>query len=225
MRTIAQIVDDIISKKPFLEEFMQQNLINYTSLARNIQPEVESFVGRNVNTSAIVMALKRYVPQIDFQLRHQLEKSGTDLGDITVRSNLSDFTYRSSLKFLENQKRLLEVVANRDDVFFTFSQGVYEVNIVISSNFSDEIEDIFREETLLSRLDNLSSVTMRLPSSNVKMIGLYYHILKKLAWNKINIVEVISTTNEFTIIVEEKDIGNAFSVLNELKGNKKALGH
>ena len=126
---------------------------------------------------------------------------------------------------MENQKRLLEVVANRDDVFFTFSQGVYEVNIVISSNFSDEIEDIFREETLLSRLDNLSSVTMRLPSSNVKMIGLYYHILKKLAWNKINIVEVISTTNEFTIIVEEKDIGNAFSVLNELKGNKKALGH
>lgn len=58
---------------------------------------------------------------------------------------------------------------------------------------------------------------MRLPSSNVKMVGLYYNILKKLAWNKINIVEVISTTNEFTIIVDEKDIGKAFSVIKDLR--------
>lgn len=58
---------------------------------------------------------------------------------------------------------------------------------------------------------------MRLPSSNVKMVGLYYNILKKLAWNKINIVEVISTTNEFTIIVDEKNIGKAFSVIKDLR--------
>ena len=54
---------------------------------------------------------------------------------------------------------------------------------------------------------------MKLPRDNVKMTVLYYHILKKIAWNKINIIEVISTTNEFTLIVEEQDVGNAFNVL------------
>lgn len=223
MKTIAQIVEDIISQRPFLEELMEEDLINYTSLARNIQNEVESIVGREINTSAITMALKRYIPQVDFQLKHQLNKASAELGDITVRSNLSDYTYRNSVSFVENQKKLLELVSKREDVFFTFSQGVYEVNIVISSNFTDEIEAVFKTENQLSKLEQLSSVTMRLPSANVKVIGLYYHILKKLAWAKINIVEVISTTNEFTIIVEEKDIGNAFNVIKDLRRNKKAL--
>lgn len=217
MKTIAQKVEEIISQKPFLEELMAQDLINYTSLARNIQAQVEASVGRDLNTSAIVMALKRYVPQVDFQLQHQLEKASADLGEITVRSNLSDYTYRNSISFIENQKKLIEVVSKQEDVFFTFSQGVYEVNIVISTSFAQEIETVFKTEKQLSKLDHLASVTMRLPSSNVKMIGLYYNILKKLAWNKINIVEVISTTNEFTIIVDEKDIGKAFSVIKDLR--------
>lgn len=217
MKTIAQKVEEIISQKPFLEELMVQDLINYTSLARNIQAQVEASVGRTINTSAIVMALKRYVPEVDFQLQHQLEKASADLGEITVRSNLSDYTYRNSRNFIENQVKLLAIVSKRADVFFTFSQGVYEVNIVTSTSFAKEIESVFKSENLLSKLERLASVTMRLPSSNVKMIGLYYNILKKLAWNKINIIEVISTTNEFTIIVDEKDIGKAFSVIKDLK--------
>ncbi len=217
MITIAQIVESIISHKPFLEEFMADELINYSSLARSIQPQIEKALGRPVNSGAIVMALKRYVPQVDLKLNMQLEKASTNLGDITVRSNLTDYTYRNSATLVENQRKLLELISFRDDVFFTISQGVYEVNIVISSNFADNLEKAFKDENQISKLENLSSVTMRLPSDNVKMTGLYYHILKKLAWNKINIVEVISTTNEFTIVVEEDDIGNAFTVLKNLK--------
>jgi hypothetical protein len=217
MITIAQVVENIISQKPFLEEFMADDLINYSSLARSIKPQIEKSIGRPVNSSAIVMALKRYVPHVDFKLNLKLERVSSNLGDITVRSNLTDYTYRNSVTLIKNQKKLLEFISQREDVFFTFSQGVYEVNIVISSDFSDEIEKAFGEEICISKLENLSSVTMRLPSDNVKMTGLYYHVLKKLAWNKINIIEVISTTNEFTIIVDEDDIGNAFNVLKNLK--------
>jgi aspartokinase len=48
------------------------------------------------------------------------------------------------------------------------------------------------------------------------MAGLYYFILKKLAWNKINIIELISTTNEFTIVVDEQDAALTFNVLKQL---------
>lgn len=216
MITISQVVDNIVSRKPFLEQSLAENLINYSSLARSIQPEIEEKIGRPIKTSAIIMALKRYVPQVDHLLNIQLERAAGSFGDITVRSQLSDYTFRISPTLVQNQQNLLKILTEQEEVFFTFSQGVYELNIVISSIFSDRLEEIFSGENMTSKLDNLSSVTMKLPINNVKMTGLYYHILKKIAWNKINIIEIISTTNEFTIIVEEKYVGDAFIVLKNL---------
>jgi hypothetical protein len=47
--------------------------------------------------------------------------------------------------------------------------------------------------------------------------GFYYYILKQLAWDGINIVEIISTSSEFTLIVAMEDIDKTFSVLMKLK--------
>ena len=66
-------------------------------------------------------------------------------------------------------------------------------------------------------MDNLSSVTLKLPEDNYKLSGLYYFILKRIAWENINIIEVISTTNEFTLIVEDENAAQTFNILKNLK--------
>jgi hypothetical protein len=45
----------------------------------------------------------------------------------------------------------------------------------------------------------------------------YYYIFQSLAWEGIVIDEVISTSNEFTIVVNENQIDLAFSVIKDLK--------
>ena len=51
--------------------------------------------------------------------------------------------------------------------------------------------------------------------------GVYYSILKQLAWEGINLVEVSSTYTELTLILHEKDINRAFSIIhNFVKGLK-----
>jgi len=62
-------------------------------------------------------------------------------------------------------------------------------------------------------LENLSAITLMLPAENQELYGLYYYILKEMAWNAINLVELISTTNEFTMILQESDSHKAFEVL------------
>ena len=42
MITIAQLVDKIISQRPFLEEVMSEGLVNLSAMARKIQPEIEA---------------------------------------------------------------------------------------------------------------------------------------------------------------------------------------
>lgn len=216
MLTIAQIVEKIVSKRPFLEEVMSEGLANLSAIARTIQPEIEHSLGREVKEGAILMALKRYTSQLDPSLNIKLKKSLQQMGEITVRSKLSDFTYINSDRIVEKQMSLLKLIEDKRECFYTFSQGIYETTMVISSSMSNELENLFQSERLVSRIDKLSSVTLRLPENNTKLTGLYYFILKKISWNKINIIELISTTNEFTIVVDEQDAAATFNVLKQL---------
>ena len=47
--------------------------------------------------------------------------------------------------------------------------------------------------------------------------GIYYFIFQRLAWEGIVLYEVISTTNEFTILVDEDQVDRAFKVIKDLK--------
>jgi len=97
------------------------------------------------------------------------------------------------------------------------ADGVHETTIVASNSLDPAIENIFRDEKLLARKSGLGSVTIMLPENNTEISGVYYFILKSLAWGGINILEIISTTNEVTIVVEEKDMHRAFPLLLGLK--------
>ncbi len=55
-----------------------------------------------------------------------------------------------------------------------------------------------------------------LPKGTALIPGVYSYILKALAWEGINVVEVVSTLNEFTIILEDKKIDSAFAVIKRL---------
>jgi len=220
MTTISECVNDIVSRKPFLEETLASGLINLSSLAREIHPEVCEKLDKDVKHGAIVMALKRLKPTINFQINLRVKKVIGLLGDIIVRSNLVDFTYRNSPTLIVAQTKLLEKIANRSEVFYAFSQGIYETTLVLSDSFSKVVEEIFSNETLTYKFSNLSSITIKLPEENAQVFGVYYHILKKLAYEGINILEIISTTHEFTVVVNDDDVDSAFSVLKNIKNDK-----
>ena len=46
---------------------------------------------------------------------------------------------------------------------------------------------------------------------------MYYFVFQRLSWEGINIYEVISTSNEFTILVNEEQVDKAFRVVKNLK--------
>ncbi len=220
MTTISESVNEIVSRKPFLEETLASGLINLSSLAREIHPEVCEKLNKDVKHGAIVMALKRLKPTINFQINHRVKKVIGLLGDIIVRSNLIDFTYRNTPSLIKAQTKLLDNISKRDDVFFTFSKGIYETTIILSDTMEDKVKMLFKDEKLIYKINNLSSITIKLPEEIAQVFGVFYHILKKLAYEGINILELVSTTHEFTVIVNDDDVDSAFSVLKSLKNEK-----
>lgn len=213
MKTIAEFVQEELNRYPFLMEALQEGLINVSALARSLQPTVSRAAGREVKEGAIVMAVNRLpVGGGHFMLR-EIRAFARQLTDIRVRSNLLDYTYLNSDTLIRAQAQLLAVVSERPKTFCTYSQGVAETTIVISSGFEVVMEELFQGETLTDLTRNLSAVSLMLPETNRQLYGIYYYILKDLAWQGINVVELISTSNEFTIIVADKDLDQTFSIL------------
>ena len=217
MKTISAVVENYIKKKPFLQSALAQGIINLTSLSRIVKPEIEGELGKDVRNGAIVMALKRLSDDLEFRATHKIVKVLKNIGEITVRSNLSDYTFLSSETILSNQAKLLEEVNKNQDIFYTSSRGVNEINIVVSNSVDKTVEALFTGERCTQKAENLSSVTVKLPAENVSVPGIYYFIFQRLAWEGIVLYEVISTTNEFTILVDDEQVDVAFKTIKDLK--------
>lgn len=219
MKTIQEAVEITIRKTPFIEEALNEKLINVSSLARVVLPEVSKLLKKEVKVGAVMMAINRLSPANELRVRKNIKKLALDLGDVIVRSDLCDFTFKNTPSLLKEIAKILSKSADSNDYFLTVSQGIFETNIVTSKNLQHFVEEIFKKETLINNVNDLASITIKLPKGNLEQSGIYYFILKQFAWANIAVQEVISTTHEMTIVVKEEDVNETFAILMDLKLN------
>ena len=217
MKTISSVVENYIKNKPFLSTALSEGIINLTSLSRKIKPEIELVLKKQIRSGAIVMALKRISNSLEFVSTHKILKILKNIGDITVRSNLIDYSFKVSDSLLSCQAKFLSEIDNRQLFFYTSSRGVTESNIIISNEMKEKMETYFKKEILIKKTDNLSSISIKLPVENISIPGIYYFIFQKMSWEGINIIEVISTSNEFTIVVDDQNVNDAFKIIKNLR--------
>ncbi|MHA7059810.1 hypothetical protein ACWGOQ_0021460 [Aquimarina sp. M1] len=214
MKTITDCVHNILRHQPFLEDALSRDIINFSSLATDLLPQVEREMRKPVKPGSIVMALRRYHPK---RIKHS-ENLGT-LGDIVVRSGITEYAFLNSNTILTSQSNLLNTVKDKTKTYFTYSSNFQESNILVSSSLKEIVEDHFKNETCISITDNLSSMSIALPDDSSKSIGLYFYIFKLLAYEGIPVFEIISTSNYFTLFLEKEYVNDAFLLMNEIKEN------
>lgn len=219
MKTIQEAVEITIRKTPFIEEALNEKLINVSSLARVILPEVAQQLKKEVKVGAVMMAINRLSPVNELRIRKNIKKLALNLGDVIVRSDLCDFTFKNTTTLFKKIAIILAESAESNDLFLTISQGIFETNIVASKSLQTSIQKTFDQEVLINNMDDLASITIKLPKENLEQSGIYYFILKQFAWANIAVQEVISTTHEMTIVVKEQDVNETFSILMDLKLN------
>lgn len=214
MITIALAVERIIKQKPFLAEALLSGLINKSSLSRQILPQVQQMTHKRVNEGAILMALKRL--RLADAILNDISKKSKLRSDFITRSNLVEFTVLNVNFSVDKHKMIIEEAGKTNNYFLTITQGGFETTIIASFELSDRVIEILGRKNIASRRGGLVSLTIRFLSDIVSVPGIYYSILKILAWENINVIEVVSTFSEFSIILDDKDVGRAFLLLKEL---------
>ena len=214
MITVPEAAKKVIERSRYLVEAMSKNLINYSSLARYIKPELEQMLLKPVSEASILMALKRL--EKEMQPKFVPLKIFDTAPDMIVRSNLIELSIGNSEHLAERFVKLFEAHKRNHSSFFTITEGISETGIIFSRDLEQEIKTILEGETILFELSKLSAITIRMPKENITTAGVYYFFLKSLAWEGINIVEIISTPLEVSLILEDKDINRSFEILKSL---------
>lgn len=213
MITVPEATKKIVERSRYLTEAMSKNLINLSSLARYIKPEIEDMLVKDVSEASVLMALKRLSTELKPPIFANIFKTPPDM---IVRSNLFEMNVANSDTLASKHQALIKICGSDKRYFFTMTQGILETGIIASSELEPEIKSLLADQRIVAEFQNLSAITIRLPDTNISTPGVYYFFLKSLAWDNVNVMEIVSTYLEVTLIFQEKEVNRAFSILKSL---------
>lgn len=215
MITITQITEDIISHSPFLSEVLYEDIANISRIARQIRPRVEEKLLEKVSEEAVSMALRRIKRKLKPPVSD--EEILRDSKNITIRSNLIEFVFPNSPDIIRIHQEILEKTKNIKDSFFNISIGHLESIIVVGSELEKDIDKILNNQKNVLKIKDLSSITIKFSEKlTLETPGVYYVILKALAWNGVSAIEVASIGWELNMLFKNDTVDRAFSVIKSL---------
>lgn len=214
MVTIAHLVEKLIEQKPFLQEALSRGIVNNAALAEELIPQVEKELKKKVKFSAVNMAIRRFGERLSKTLSEKQKFDKT--ADIIIRSNLVIVDLYRSEGIHKYTKELYELVDFRKGDFLTITEGLHEVMVITNDKYEMKAADIFPEKFVKKKIKNLGSLTIRVPMEAIETPGLFFMLTRALAWENINIIEIVSTLTEMTFIMNEDDIPRAFDTLKKI---------
>lgn len=214
MITVSESCEIIINRSRYLTEAISKNLINISSLARYMKPEVEEILQKKVSYPSLIMALNRLSRRI--KPKYVFKNIFKNAPELIVRSNLIQITIANSPSLIKKCASLLETFGAKNKYFFTITQGIFETTIIVSQDLKAEIKNFLKGEVITGEFNDLSSITIQLPKESILAPGIFNFFLKSLAWEGVNIIEIVSSHLELNIIVDKKETNRAFSIIQSL---------
>ena len=215
MVTISHLVKKIIRENAFLVEAMGKELISHGSLAENIKSEIEKELGKKVKESAIVMALRRYEEELK-NFDKSIKKFDFN-GDMIMRTNIMEVDIAKSQSLLSKIKNLYGMIDFEKADTLNIVLGNNEISIITNEKYKEKLFDFLKGEKILNKESNLVALTMVFASRDfINTPGVIFTVVRKLAWEGINIYEIVSTMSELTFILNKNDSMKAYNLLQEL---------
>jgi len=217
MVTISHLVKKAVSGNAFLLESMSKGLISHGNLAEQLKPELENELGKKVKDAAIVMALRRYEDELS-KYDKKVNKFKFQ-GEIILKTNIMEFNIVKSQSLLAKIKNLYTVVDFEKGDTLNIILGNNEITIIINEKYKEKVINFLKGEKTINKENNLVALTISFTSKDFfDTPGVIFTAVRKLAWEHINIYEIVSTMTELTFILSKKDSMKAYNVLQELVG-------
>ncbi|MFA5467967.1 MAG: hypothetical protein WC224_02770 [Sphaerochaetaceae bacterium] len=211
MESISSCVKHIIDRTPFLYEMLIQGILSYSNYAQSIQKNVEELYGKSVKTAAIVMAIRRYGEEL--RKKETEQKSYNLKYEIVMKTNIFSVNLVLSHTIMDKLGNLYNKVKPSSGDFLNVTLGSHEISISISEKHHELLQPFLEEEKVLHTMGDLVALSLVFSGDFMSTPGIVYEAVRKLAWEEINVNEIVSTMNELTFVISRDDSMAAFAVL------------
>ena len=207
--SVNKIVKNLVTNDVFLATSLNRGYVNLSAVARDLRPRIEERIGEDVNEEGIISALKR---NRDFSRKFDTRVLGA-----LAQTSLQMLT--GITKFVIPANRNERVIRGTYDLKLPgsvyISTGPEFTTIVVEDRNLHTFSDIIRRG-VVNRKSGLAVIILKSPVSIIDAPGFLMSIYSKLAFSGINIEETTNSYTDAIIIVNEQDVGDAFSALHEL---------
>lgn len=219
MESVSSLVKKLLNRKPFLFEAFGRGILSYGSLAVEFKPIIENNLGKEVKESAIVMALRRYAEEVKDHPEVKKHIDGQISCEILMKTNICDFNVRKTEQLLERLKELYEMINIGRGDFLNVTVGNEEISIAVSEKYESDVVSFLEGELILGQKSGLVSLTMLFSGDFLQTPGIIFQALRRLAWENINVYEIISTMTELTVVIKKEDSTRGYEALQDFIEN------
>jgi len=219
MTTISHVVKDILNRQIFLQEAINNEIVSYNKLARHLKPKIENELGQDVKHSAIVMAIRRHAEKS----KKILQKPKFSYYVETIKTDICYVSFEESSTLLPKIQELYSTVDFKKGGILNIIQGNFEITIITNKRYKEELLDILYEEKVLDSVDDIVSISLTYSKEFLFVPGVIYDVVRLMAWENINIIDIILTTTEMNIIISKKDLMRSFEILGKFTEKGKSV--
>ena len=214
MVTISHIVTKLVDEKIYLYEAISKKIASYGSVAKQLKPEIEKELGRPVDHSAIVTAIRRYSEKINKKFPDV--KFNSKYAEVNLKTHIIDINVLKTQELFDKLKRFYDVVNfERGDILHVI-YGRTNVAIVTNERYKEEILKLLQNQKIKKIEEDLVALSFTVGKKRIDKPGVIFQITRSLAWEDINIIEIISVDLDVAFIIKKEDAVKGYNALERL---------
>lgn len=214
MVTISHIVNKLVDERIYLHEALSHGIASYGSVAKHLKPEIEKEVGREVDHFAIVTALRRYAEKLTKKFNGV--NFDTKYSEVNLKTHIIDINVLKTPDIFDKLKRFYDLINFEKGDILHIIYGRTHVAIVTNERYKERILNLLQHQKIKKIEENLVALSFTVGKERIEEPGVLFKLTRSLAWEDINIVEIISVDLEVTFIVNKNEAYKGLNALEKL---------
>jgi len=214
MVTISHIVNKLVNEKIYLHEALSRRIASYGSVAKQLKPEIEKELGKEVDHTAIVTALRRYSDKIHTAFKDV--KFNNRYSEINLKTNMIDINVLKTQELFDKLKRFYDFVDFEKGDILHVIYGRTHVAIVTNERYKEQIMKLLQNLKIKKIEEDLVALSFTVGKERIDKPGVLFKLTRSLAWENINIIEIISVDLDVTFIVKKEEATKGYHALERL---------
>ena len=214
MVTISHVVNKLVDERIYLHEALSKKIASYGSVAKYLKPDIEKELGKEVEHFAIVTALRRYADKLTTRFNDVV--FDTKHSEVNLKTHIIDINVLKTQDLFDKLKRFYDLIDFQKGDILHIIYGRTQVAIVTNERYKDRILKLLQNQHIKKIQENLVALSFTVGKERIEKPGVLFKITRSLAWENINVIEIISVDLDIAFIVERKDATKGINALERL---------